>query len=221
MNRNKRKYAVIMTVYDQAHELESNLPAYLSQEYEPGAEVIVVNESSTDQTEDVLKLLKNDYPQLYTTFLPKPNRTVMRKRLAFSIGTKAAKNEWVIFADINNKPAAGDVLAAMDSALPGDAVLALGYHVKKGIRLQPFMDIQDAECHISKTERILRKVRKRKRMKYMLGRYDFIIIRKDHAYDILKFYEQNIPFLRLMRFRLHIFMKNMFGRASTILLVTT
>ena len=51
-----RCFSIVMTVYDQAHDLEENLPAFLTQEYEPGYEVIVVDESSTDNTEDVLKL---------------------------------------------------------------------------------------------------------------------------------------------------------------------
>ena len=61
----KESFSIVMTVYDQASELESNLPAFLTQEYEPGYEVIVVDETSTDNTEDVLKIMKNDYPHLY------------------------------------------------------------------------------------------------------------------------------------------------------------
>ena len=41
MNTSERKYSIVMTCYDQATELESNLPAFLTQEYEPGYEVIV------------------------------------------------------------------------------------------------------------------------------------------------------------------------------------
>ena len=37
-----------MTVYDQAYELQENLTAFLTQQYQPGYEVVVVDESSTD-----------------------------------------------------------------------------------------------------------------------------------------------------------------------------
>ena len=52
MSKNERRFSIIMTVYDQAGELEENLPAFLQQEYEPGYEVIVVDESSTDRSGD-------------------------------------------------------------------------------------------------------------------------------------------------------------------------
>ena len=93
-----------MTVFDNGKDLEENLPAYLTQQYEPGYEVIVVDESSTDNTDDVLKLMKQQYPHLYTTFLPKPDIHLVRKRLALTIGVKAAKNEQIIFTDIKAFP---------------------------------------------------------------------------------------------------------------------
>ncbi len=60
MNKDERRFSVIMTVYDQAYELQENLTAFLTQQYQPGYEVVVVDESSTDETPDILKLLKKD-----------------------------------------------------------------------------------------------------------------------------------------------------------------
>ena len=78
MKINQQAISIIMTAHDQADELKENLSAFLTQTYEPGYEVIVVDEASTDDTSDVLKLYKQEYPLLYTTFLPKPNRRSMR-----------------------------------------------------------------------------------------------------------------------------------------------
>lgn len=210
-----------MSCYDQAYELESNLPSYLTQEYEPGYEVIVVNESSTDQTEEVLKLFKNDYSHLYSTFLPKPNIPLFRKKFAFNIGTKAAKNEWIIFANVSNKLVASDIQKAINDNLSRDAQVTLGYHVRKGIRLQPFATIDEAAPLIIKTERRLTKITERKRFKYTWGRYDFIVIRKKDVVEMLKLFEQKISWYRLFCIRLSILFGNMFRRASTTLLVTT
>ena len=204
MNTSERKYSIVMTCYDQATELESNLPAFLTQEYEPGYEVIVVNESSTDQTEDVLKLFKNNYPHLYTTFLPKPNISLFRKKFAFNIGAKAAKNEWIIFTNINNVIVANDILKAVNDNLTDDSQLTIGYHVNKGIRLQSFVSLSDAAPFIINT----------------WGRYDFIIIRKNDVVEMLQLFEQKVSASKLLSIRLQILVRNLFLHSTTTLLVT-
>ena len=69
-----------MTVFDNGTELEEHLKDFLTQDYAEGYEVIVVDESSTDNSDNVLKLYMQQYHQLYKTFVPKPNRNVSRKR---------------------------------------------------------------------------------------------------------------------------------------------
>ena len=210
-----------MTVYDQAPDLEANLPAFLTQEYEPGYEVIVVDETSTDNTEDVLKILKNEYPHLYTTFLPKPNRQIIRRKLAINIGAKAAKNEWVIITKIENTPTAPDILEAISQVLDRDAQLTLGYMGKKRIRLQPFDTIEEAGNHMLKAERKLKKVFQRnKRMGYFWGRYDFIILPKKNIVKTLSYYEQKVSWTSLISIRLSILWQSLIRRSSTTLLVT-
>ena len=220
MNKDERRFSVIMIVYEQARELEENLPLFLQQEYEPGYEVIVVDESSTDQTQDVLKLLKNDYPHLYSTFIPRPNRLISRRKLAFHIGVKAAKNDWIIFTKIQRKPIANDILKAIAESMDEDAELTLGYTVKKGIRLQPFNTCSEASSHILRIERKLTKVREKKRMNSLWGRYDFIIVRKDVAYDVLNLFEQKISRGKMLGKRISIIWDNLLRRSSSTLLVT-
>ena len=213
------KFSVIMTVYNQAQELEEQLPAYLKQTYEPGYEVIVVDESSTDETPDVLKLLKNEYPHLYSTFLPKPNRHIVRRKQAFNVGLKAAKNEWIMITKLSSYHLAEDVLQAI-SKVAADNPLTLGYHLKKGIRLQPFYNVDDAHKHILRLERRLKKIREFKRGNYAWGRYDFIIIKKELAYELLSHFEQSVSATRLFGIRLSILWKNLIRRSSTTLLVS-
>lgn len=219
MNKKGRSFSIIMTVYDQSLELEKNLPVFLNQEYEQGYEVIVVDESSTDNSSDVLKLLKGDYPHFYSTFLPKPNRLVVRKKMAISIGIKAAKNDWVIITKIDKVPPAPDVLKAIAEEMDEQAELTLGYMNSKRILLQPFSDYQKANCHIRKAERKLKRVHEWKRMGFAWGRYDFIIIRKDLAHDLLKFYEKKISAFSLFSIRMRIFWKNLIGRSAITKLV--
>lgn len=205
-----------MAVCDQAYELKENLTAFLSQQYEPGYEVIVVDESSTDETPDVLKLLKNDYPKLYTTFLPKSEGYALSKKQAYNIGIKAAKNDWIIFNSPSHSPADNDVLQAINDSIDDTADMTLGYLTKKGIKLQAFYDVDDAKDHITHIERKLHKVRSRKRHHYRWGRYDFIIIKKSVAVDILKYFELRPSFFARQAMRWRVFWKNLFSHYEYI-----
>jgi glycosyltransferase involved in cell wall biosynthesis len=205
-----------MTVYDQDYALKENLPAFLEQQYEPGYEVIVVDESSTDETPDVLKLLKNDYKHLYTTFLPAPPYYVKRKMQSLNIGLKAAKNDWVIFANANHKPEGNYILQAINDTFDDTADVVLGYLTKKGIKLQSFITCNDARDHIVRKERKLQKVRTRKRKNYRFGRYDFIIVRKELAIELLAYYELSPSFLQRQAIRWRIFWKNLMSSYERI-----
>jgi glycosyltransferase involved in cell wall biosynthesis len=96
--------SIIITAHDESYELEQNLESILKQDYSPGYEVIVVDTASTDETPEVLKRLKAGNPNLYTTFTPDSSRYMSRKKLAITLGVKAAHHEWVIIMDANCKP---------------------------------------------------------------------------------------------------------------------
>ena len=176
----------------------------------------MVDESSTDETPDILKLLKNDYKHLYTTFLPKPEYFVKRKMQALNIGLKAAKYDWVILTNANHQPVGDDILQAINDTFDATADLTLGYLTKKGIKLQTFADYEYAKYHIIRKERKIQKVRARKRKNFRFGRYDFIIVRKDVAVDILKYYEQRPSFLQRQALRWRIFWKNLMSSYERI-----
>lgn len=203
------KFSVIMTVCDNGRELEQHLPAFLTQDYEPGYEVIVVDESSADNTDDVLKLQKQHNPQLYTTFLPKPDRKVTRKKLALTIGVKAAKYEWVILSDIMSFPYSATWLQEVSEALDDTTEAMIGYFRKEDIRLQAFEEISQARSIIRKAERKRADGHRGKYLKYLRGKYDFIVVRKDKAHDLLKYFEQKIGAGRLLGLRISVMCHNL------------
>ena len=90
---NSNTFSIILAVHSEAEKIQQNLPAFLKTAAEAGAQVIVVNDMSFDDTPDILKRMKAEYPDvLYTTFLPEsviinPSRL----RLALTVGAKAAK----------------------------------------------------------------------------------------------------------------------------------
>ena len=99
----KKPVSVILCVQDNAQDIENNMSAFLEQEYEPGYEVIVVCAKSDDGTEDVLKKFAGN-PRLYTTFIPDSSRYISRRKLAMTLGVKAAHNPWILFTDITCHP---------------------------------------------------------------------------------------------------------------------
>lgn len=205
-----------MAVYDQAYELKENLTAFLTQQYQPGYQVVIVDESSTDETPDILKLYKKDYANLYSTFLPKSKGYALSKKQAYNIGIKAATNDWLIFTNANYAPVNADILQAINDQFDDTADLTLGYLTKRGIKLQAFYDVDEAKDHITRMERRLQKVRNRKRYHYRRGLYDFIIVKKSVAFDMLKYYELKPSFVQRQALRWRILWKNMFSRYEYI-----
>lgn len=201
------KFSVVMTVYDNALELEEHLPAFLTQDYQEGYEVIVVDESSTDNTDEVLKLQMQNDPKLYKTFLPKPNINVTRKKLALTIGVKAAKNEWVILSDIRSYPTSETWLKEIAESIDSNSDIILGYFGKKGTTLQLYDEVEQARRIITKAERARADGHKGKRMKKIRGKYDFIVVKKEKAHDALSYFEKRISWIRLLGLRLGIMAK--------------
>ena len=180
-----------MAVQDQPQQLATCLPTLLSQQYE-GYEVIVVDGSSTDESADVLKQLKAEHPHLYTTFLPKYQFQRDRRRLAFTIGVKAAKHEWVVFTDIAIPPLAGQWLTELSELCCAPALLQLGYVNKKtgDVRLRSFEDLGEARHLITKAERWRAGIGHDRWMKVLQKRanYDFIAVRADHGHELLRLF---------------------------------
>lgn len=68
-------------------------------------EVIVVDECSEDDTQDVLAEIQKDYPQLRSTRIFPDTKFRFTKKLAINIGVLAAKYDILLFSEINCRPA--------------------------------------------------------------------------------------------------------------------
>ena len=117
---------IIITSHGNARQLDEHLPFFLTQEYEPGYEVIIVGEKNDHETVDILKRYSG-HPHLYTTFIPETSRYMSRKKLAITLGMKAAKNEWVIITDPTCKPNNTHWLDTLAAHFTDDTDMVLGY----------------------------------------------------------------------------------------------
>jgi hypothetical protein len=88
--------SIVVYAHDQAEDLARLLPTLLEQEYEPGFEVIVVNDGGSEDTRDLVERMRISHDNLYQTFTPNDSRALSRKKLALTLGIKAARNPVIV-----------------------------------------------------------------------------------------------------------------------------
>lgn len=125
-NTNCPPLSVIIVTKDSASMLKDNLPAILEQDY-PEFEVIVVNDESAGEDEDILKILGSRYRHLYRTFIPKSARYVSRKKLGVAMGIKASKYDWIVVTEPYCKPESKDWLRSLSRNFVPGTDIVLGY----------------------------------------------------------------------------------------------
>lgn len=88
--------SVIVYATGEADRLEALLPSILRQDYGGAFEVIVVNEGDSADVRSVINALQLKYRNLYLTFTPDGARSLSRKKLALTLGIKAARYPVVV-----------------------------------------------------------------------------------------------------------------------------
>ncbi len=124
--RKKPPVSVIICAKNEAENLAEFLPSVLNQEW-PDYEVIVVNDCSEDDTEDILKLISADHPNLVVKTLHKESSLAHSKKMALFIGIKAATNEYLLLTDADCKPVSGKWIEEMMSHFIKEKDFVLGY----------------------------------------------------------------------------------------------
>ena len=124
----KPQFSIVLSVNEDSIEsLKDHLPTLMAQEYEPGFEVIVVNESPGRDMQDALDVMKSMYPKLYITFIPQGSHYLSRRKLALTIGVKAAHYDWVVFTEADCQPATSQWLTTIASYIHEDTDMVCGY----------------------------------------------------------------------------------------------
>ena len=203
METTNLKCSVVIVIHDEGEVLEQHLPLFLDVASEVGAEVIVVDDSSTDTTPDVLKRMKAEHQNLYCTFLPRS--VVMnpsRLRLAQTVGAKAAKADCVVLADIHRPPVSADWLSGLC-----DGEAALVYSNRRGeVTHVVATELEDLRPTIVKAERQSGRGHRGKWLKRRRGLYDAMSVKKERVYDAIKYFDLPVRGRKLMGLRLRVWL---------------
>ncbi len=128
--------SVIICVRNEVQNLEKLLPAVMLQQY-GNFEVVVVNDRSTDATEDYLKTANQQYPNLKVITLEQTPPHITAKKYALTMGIKHATNDLLVLTDADCMPASPLWLSGMAAAFRNDQTkIALGfsqYEKEKGL----------------------------------------------------------------------------------------
>ncbi|MFN6036888.1 MAG: glycosyltransferase [Bacteroidota bacterium] len=118
--------SVIICARNEGDNLTNFLPEILTQDYE-NYEVIVVNDCSYDNTDDVLREFSNVFPNLKAITVKEDDYYKHGKKFALMVGIKGAKNEYLVLTDADCKPASSQWLKKMAAGFDGGKEIVLGY----------------------------------------------------------------------------------------------
>lgn len=118
--------SVIITCSNKAELLRQNLPAFLEQDY-PLYEVIVVDECSEDETQDILFDFQQKYPHLKTSRIFPDTKFRRTKKIAINIGVLAAQHDVMLFSEIECIPESRNWVETMSSYFDPQTSVVIGF----------------------------------------------------------------------------------------------
>ncbi len=124
--KTSKPVSVIICAKNEEENLKRFLPKVLEQDY-PDFEVVVVDDGSTDGTENMLAEMSTRYQHLRYTSIPLNEKFRHGKKLAVTIGIKAARHDRLILTDADCYPVSDQWLQLMSSHLTGKKEIVLGY----------------------------------------------------------------------------------------------
>ena len=126
VNEKIESLSVIICAKNEAENLKAHLPKILDQDYKQ-YEVIVVNDSSEDDSEMVLGELEQKYEKLRHTTIELDKKFLHGKKLAATIGMKSAKYNRLVFIDADCYPDSNKWLSEINKSYIINKQIILGY----------------------------------------------------------------------------------------------
>lgn len=145
-NTNLEPVSVIICAKNEDENLTEFLPKVLQQDY-PNYEVVVVNDCSFDNTENVIDEFVKIFPNLKKVTIKEDGYYKHGKKFAVLVGIKAALHENMVFMDADCYPSSDQWLKEMARGFNKEREVVLGYgayekqdsFLNKLIRFDTFM----------------------------------------------------------------------------------
>ncbi|MCX7955061.1 MAG: glycosyltransferase [Bacteroidales bacterium] len=126
INKRNEPVSVIICAKNEAENIRKFLPTVLNQDYE-NFEVVVVNDCSEDDSQEVLENFRKDYPHLKVTQIKKDEKFTHGKKLALLVGIKAASNNILVFTDADCMPVSNKWLSTIINGYKNNTEIVIGY----------------------------------------------------------------------------------------------
>jgi len=121
--------SVLVCAKNEAQNLKKHLPLILEQDY-PNFEIVLINDSSTDNTLNVMESFKNDHPNIKVVNVKSIEAFWGNKKYALTLGIKAATHNNLLFTDADCKPVSNQWIKEMTSHFTNTSIV-IGYGAYK------------------------------------------------------------------------------------------
>lgn len=118
--------SVIIAARNESENLKKYLEYFLNQKY-PDYEVVVVNDCSYDNSQEILEEFQKHYKHLRVVELKEDDLYRHGKKFAITLGIKAAKNEHLLFSDADCQPVSEQWINSMQSYFTNDTQIVIGH----------------------------------------------------------------------------------------------
>ncbi len=125
-NMHQPGVSIVVSARNEEKNLMMNLPKWMEQDY-PNFEVIVVNDTSYDDTADILNALAVSYPRLHVIHIDEEKQNMQGKKFALTLGIKGAKNEIILLTDADCSPRSNDWISNIVAHYHSGVQIVLGY----------------------------------------------------------------------------------------------
>lgn len=149
----KEPVSVIVCTRDSLHYLEELLPALFKQNY-PDFEVVVVNNCSSDGTQQYLEDIERNEPRVKIVQLHQQLNFFKGKKFPLSMGIKSATHDLLVFTDPDCIPDSDGWLSSVVNSYNEKTQVAIGYCCRKpknGLsdKLVRYMELVDGVNYMS------------------------------------------------------------------------